>query len=108
MGMRDVKKFAGKYWHVAASLIMVAMSVGVQKQRFTSYGERLDAVEATKPDVTAALTQRTADEVAGLRMQMSKVGDDVAAIRVDVARLCVRMEMQPGSFRQEAAPRGAE
>lgn len=93
--MRDVKRLAAKYWHVAASLLMVAMSVGVQKQRFTSYGQRLDAVEAAKPDVTAALTQRTADEVAGLRSELHQVSGDVGAIKVDVAKIAVRLEMQP-------------
>jgi hypothetical protein len=88
-------KILSKYWHVAASVLTLAMSIGVVRGKYSSQGGRVDAIESTRPEATAALTQRNANDLTEVRRRIDKMSDDLGDLKVSVARLCTAFGLQP-------------
>lgn len=96
-------KVVVKHWELCTSVVLFILSIGIAQGKYSGMADRVDAIENTHPDATAALTKHNTDDVSGMRGQIDRIHDDVAATRVDVARLCVQFGLQPS---RATAPTG--
>lgn len=90
----NVVKFMRQHWPLISASVMcilsLVLSVGIARGKYAGVEGRVDAIEQTHPDATAATGKRNADELAAMRLQIDRIYSDVSATRVDVARLCAQ------------------
>lgn len=84
-----------KYGPMITLLAGWCMAIGIARGKYSSFGDRLDAVEQTHPDATALLARDNQAELAAQRLQIDRISHDVADVRVDLAKLCTAFGLQP-------------
>ena len=83
--MRDVLRFVYRHWQIVSSILVVALSLGAARQRFSGLEDRVSFIEESHPDAIAAMAQRDAAEDAAIRLELEAIHNDVALTRADVA-----------------------